>query len=59
MDKFSKIDILMAIYKPNLKWLEEQLISLNNQTYENLNLIVWNDCPDDNFNYNKIFLINI
>ena len=55
MDKFSKIDILMAIYKPNLKWLEEQLISLNNQTYENLNLIVWNDCPDDNFNYDKFF----
>lgn len=48
----------MAIYKPNLKWLEEQLISLNNQTYANLNLIVWNDCPDDNFNYNE-FLINI
>lgn len=55
MDKFSKIDILMAIYKPNLKWLEEQLISLNNQTYENLNLIVWNDCPDDNFNYDEFF----
>lgn len=55
MEKFSKIDILMAIYKPNLKWLEEQLISLNNQTYENLNLIVWNDCPDDNFNYDEFF----
>ena len=55
MENFPKVDILMAIYKPNLKWLEEQLISLNNQTYKELNLIVWNDCPDDNFNYD-VFL---
>ena len=55
MEEFPKVDILMAIYKPNLKWLEEQLISLNNQTYKNLNLIVWNDYPDDNFNYNEFF----
>ena len=45
----------MAIYKPNLKWLEEQLVSLNNQTYKNLNLIIWNDYPDDKFNYDEFF----
>ena len=55
MENFPKVDILMAIYKPNLKWLEEQLISLKNQTYKELNLIVWNDCPDDNFNYDDFF----
>lgn len=42
-----KISILMAIYRPNLIWLEEQLTSLNNQTYKNLELLVWNDCPEE------------
>lgn len=41
-----KVSILLSIYKPNLDYLKEQLVSLNNQTYSNLELIVWNDCPD-------------
>lgn len=35
------------MYKPRLDWLEELLASLNDQTYENIELLVWNDCPDD------------
>lgn len=50
-----KVTILMAIYKPNIKWLEEQLDSLNNQTYSNLELLVWNDCPEDNTNYEAFY----
>lgn len=46
--------IAMAIYKPNLKWLIEQLDSLNEQTYDCLKLIVWNDCPADDIDYQKI-----
>lgn len=49
------VTILMAIYKPNIQWLEEQLISLNKQTYSNLKLLVWNDCPDDKTDYNEFF----
>ena len=40
------VSILLAVYKPNEKWLIEQLISLNEQSYENLNLFVYDDCPD-------------
>ena len=40
------VSILLAVYKPNEKWLIEQLISLNNQNYSNLNLFVYDDCPE-------------
>ncbi len=40
------VTIVMAVYKPNEKWLREQLISLNRQTYPNLELLVCDDCPD-------------
>ncbi len=56
MKKVEKVSILMAIYKPNITWLQEQLESLNNQTYKNLELIVYNDCPQDKTNYEEIYL---
>ncbi|MBE6089742.1 MAG: glycosyltransferase family 2 protein [Clostridium beijerinckii] len=40
------VSILLAVYKPNAKWLIEQLISLNEQTYKNIELLVYDDCPD-------------
>lgn len=49
------VTILMAIYKPNIQWLEEQLESLNKQTYPKLKLLVWNDSPYDKMNYDEIF----
>lgn len=39
------VSILLAAYRPNKKWLIEQLISLNNQDYDNLNLYIYDDCP--------------
>ena len=42
-----KVSILLSIYKPDRQYLKEQLISLNDQTYENLELLVWNDCPEE------------
>lgn len=44
------VSILLAVYKPNEKWLIEQLVSLNEQTYENLNLFVYDDCPKEPVN---------
>ena len=48
MDKINKelpvIAILMAVYEPRLDWLEEQLKSLNAQTYPNLYLFIRDDC---------------
>lgn len=40
------VSILLAVYKPNEAWFIEQLISLNNQTYDNIELIIYDDCPD-------------
>ncbi|HCW53917.1 MAG TPA: glycosyl transferase, partial [Clostridium sp.] len=39
------VSILLAVYNPNEKWIIEQIVSLNEQTYENLNLYVYDDCP--------------
>lgn len=38
------ISILMAVYEPNMDWLREQLISLNEQTYPHLRLYIRDDC---------------
>jgi glycosyltransferase involved in cell wall biosynthesis len=40
----NKISILMAVYNPNIPFFIEQLKSLNNQDYGNLELLVINDC---------------
>lgn len=40
------VSILMAVYKPNEIWLVEQLKSLNEQDYDNVELIIWDDCPE-------------
>ncbi|WP_316373194.1 glycosyltransferase [Clostridium sp.] len=52
------VSILLATYKPNEKWLIEQLISLNEQSYENLELIVYDDCPENPVN-EELFTSNI
>ncbi|MBE6070343.1 MAG: glycosyltransferase [Clostridium butyricum] len=39
------VSILLAVYNPNKKWFIEQLISLNNQSYNNLKLYIYDDCP--------------
>lgn len=52
------VSILLAVYKPNEKWLIEQLISLNEQSYNNLELIVYDDCPEHSVN-EELFSSNI
>ncbi|SEI97548.1 Glycosyl transferase family 2 [Kandleria vitulina] len=42
-----EVDILLSVYNPNLDYLKKQLISLNNQTYENIKLFVFDDCIDN------------
>lgn len=49
------ITVVMALYKPNKKWLAEELESINNQTYKDFKLFAWNDCPNDTYNYNEFF----
>ncbi|MBE5980967.1 MAG: glycosyltransferase [Paenibacillaceae bacterium] len=38
-----KITVLMAVYNPKLEWLEKQLKSINEQTYPNVELIIYDD----------------
>ena len=45
-DKVPLVSIVLALYNPNLKWLEEQLTSINRQTYTNIELFVMDDCSD-------------
>ena len=45
----------MAVYNPNYDWLKEQLVSLNNQTYDNIELIIYDDCPDKPVDENFIY----
>lgn len=49
-----EITVVMALYKPDLHWLKEELRSLAGQTYQNFRLLVWNDCPDDSYDYDRL-----
>ena len=42
-----KVSVVMSVYRPNPQYLTEQLASLNDQDYGNLELVVWNDCPGE------------
>lgn len=46
-NNFRLVSILMAVYNPNYDWFREQLISLNNQSYKNLELIIYDDDPNN------------
>ena len=35
-----KVSVLLSVYRPNQKYLEEQLASLDNQTYENMEILI-------------------
>lgn len=41
------VSVLLSIYRPNPDYLREQLVSLNDQTYPDIELVIWNDCPDE------------
>lgn len=41
------VTVVLAIYNPNLNWLNEQLESIDNQDYENLNLLIIDDSSCD------------
>lgn len=41
-----KVEVLLSVYNPILEYLEEQLKSLDNQTYDNIEIVVFDDCPD-------------
>lgn len=43
-----KVTILMSVYNPCLTYFKKQLESLNNQDYNNIELLIWDDDPKNN-----------
>ena len=46
-NKQEKIDVLMAVYNPNITFLTKQIDSILSQSYENINLIISDDSSDN------------
>ncbi len=40
------VTVVLAVYNPNKIWLREQLISIKDQDYCNLELLICDDCPE-------------
>lgn len=49
-----KVNILLSIYDPDINFLRKQLESLNNQTYKNIELLIFDDCVSKRFDRNVI-----
>lgn len=47
MNEKSMVTVAMAVYKPNIDWFIKQLQSINDQDYRPLELLIWNDSPQD------------
>lgn len=41
-----KVNVLLSVYNPNIRYLTEQLESIDNQDYKNIELLFYDDCPD-------------
>ena len=53
-----QVDILLSVYNPNIKYLKKQLESLNNQTYSNIKIYIFDDSINNRCDRN-IFKENI
>lgn len=49
------VSVLVSIYRPNESFLREQLDSIGMQTYENIEVIVYNDDPEDSDRSDEIY----
>ena len=41
-----KVSVLLSVYNPNKDYLIKQLESINAQTYKNIELLIYDDCPN-------------
>ena len=42
-----KVDVLLSLYNPDENYLEKQLKSLDNQTYTNMKILIYDDCVEN------------
>ena len=47
MSKCSRVSVLMSVYRPDLSFLRQQLVSIEAQDYPETELIVWDDCAGE------------
>ena len=45
-----KVSVLLSVYNPNENYLIKQLKSLDNQTYQNMEILIYDDCPNNRCN---------
>lgn len=45
-----KVDILLSVFNPNEEFLKKQLISLNEQSWDNIEILIYDDCVDKRCN---------
>ncbi len=43
------VSVVVSIYHPNMNFLEKQIRSLDEQSYDNIEIIIWDDDPDSAF----------
>lgn len=42
-----KVSVIMALYRPNERYLIEQLQTIDDQSFDDMEVVVYDDCPDD------------
>lgn len=48
-NNYGLVSVLLATYNPNIKWLELQIASIMNQSYDNIELLILDDCSSETF----------
>lgn len=43
------VSVVIAVYKPKREWFSLLLESIENQTYKNINVLIYDDCPKEPF----------
>ncbi|WP_298578401.1 glycosyltransferase [uncultured Olegusella sp.] len=41
------VSVIISIYKPNSLFLKRQLESIDNQDFDDMEIVIYNDCPED------------
>lgn len=45
-----KVNVLLSIYKPDINYLKQQLESIDEQTYKNIEILIHDDCVEERTN---------
>lgn len=54
VNDLGKVTIVMSVYKPDIIHFKKQLDSLDQQNYDNIEILIWDDCPGNYIDENII-----